>query len=426
MNIWQIFYNSIVVPLLWSVFHVGGLFNKKIKRGIEGRADLFEHLQHNAALLRGKFRLWFHASSMGEFEQAKPIIAEIKRAYPDVDIIATFFSPSGFDHSKNYKLANIISYLPFDSQSNAERFVELIKPNAAVMVRYDIWPNIIWALKKFNVPTFIANATMRQNSARKLPLIKQFHHSLYNSFTHILTVSENDRTAFLDFQFDRPMIEAIGDTRFDQVMMRKEDALKKNILSARITTGKKIFIVGQSWPEDEEVILPVIFKLQEIENDLLTIIVPHEPTVEHLEQLEYNLEGKTSFIRLSEINNYYKEKVILVDSIGVLVALYKYAHVVYIGGSFRQGVHNVLEPAVFGVPVAYGPKHTNSQEAVELAKLGGGFIIEDEKSLYRILRTLLDNEKERASSGAVAEEFVTTHCGATERFLQYIQPLLQQ
>ncbi|MFZ4620490.1 MAG: 3-deoxy-D-manno-octulosonic acid transferase [Bacteroidota bacterium] len=417
-------YNIFVVPLLWFAFHLGGLLNKKIRRGINGRKFLFRDLEENLKL-SGTKRIWFHASSLGEFEQAKPIIAAIKQRHPQSDIIATFFSPSGFDNSKNYKAANIISYIPFDSYGDVHKFIAMIRPNAAVMVRYDIWPNMIFALHKNHIPTMIANATMKEHSPRAFPVSRQFHQALYNNFTHILTVSKNDLNAFRQFDLTTPIMDAIGDTRFDQVMMRSIDARSKVLLSSSIIENKKIFIVGQSWPEDDSVIIPVLLKLQQHIPSLLTIIVPHEPTVEHLEELESELSDSISFIRFSELNNYAGQKVILIDSIGILVALYKYADVVYIGGSFKQGIHNVLEPAVFGKPVIYGPKHTNSQEAIELAKLGGGFVISDEKSLYRILRSLMDNTDLRNRSGAASESFVRENCGATERFLHYLEPFLK-
>lgn len=425
MNPFFIFYNTIVVPLLWILFRIGGIVNKKIRIGIEGREHLFEQLSENVVKLQGQSRFWFHASSLGEFEQAKPIIASIKKRYPGIDIIATFFSPSGFINSKNYRLANIVSYIPFDTRTNAKQFLDIIRPTVAIMVRYDIWPNIIYALQKKQIPSFIANATMSEHSLRKLPIALQFHRNLYNSFTQILTVSKSDQTAFQSFGTTIPIIKTIGDTRFDQVIMRSDDARQKYLLAASVIESKKIFIVGQSWPEDDDIILPVILKMQRLEPSLLTIIVPHEPTIEHLEELESKLEGDMSFIRFSEMNNYNNENIILIDSVGVLVALYKYAHVVYVGGSFRQGIHNVLEPAVFGIPVIYGPKHTNSQEAIELVKRGGGFVVENEKDLYRILRTLLDNSTLRSKAGSIAETFVRENCGATERFLQLLEPYLK-
>jgi len=283
---------------------------------------------------------------------------------------------------------------------------------------------MIFALKKNAIPIMIANATMQKNSLRKLPLIFQFHRILYNCFSQILTVSANDEQSFREFKTTLPEIKSIGDTRFDQVMMRSEDARQKHLLANSVIQNKKIFIVGQSWGEDDTVILPVLLKIQKVEPQLLTIIVPHEPTVEHLEELESKLNSEITSIRFSEMNNYNNEKVILIDSVGILVALYQYAHVVYIGGSFKQGIHNVLEPAVFGNPVIFGPKHTNSQEAVELARRGGGFVIENEKELYRTLRMLLDNETKRTNAGEISKTFVFENCGATERFLKYLEPYL--
>lgn len=424
MNPYLIVYNIIVVPLLWCVFHLGGFFNAKIRRGIEGRKNLFRDLTVQTEKLNGTSRIWFHASSLGEFEQAKPIIAEIKKLYPQTDIIATFFSPSGYENSKNYKLASIISYIPFDSMHSVARFIDLVRPNAAIMVRYDIWPNMIFALRKRNIPIVIANATMKTSSLRTLPLLRQFHRSLYNCFSQILTVSQNDKDAFHIFGTSVPVIDAIGDTRFDQVMTRSIDARQKHVLSVTVLGQKKIFIVGQSWGEDDDVIIPVLLKLQQIEESLLTIIVPHEPTVEHLEELESKLEGSITYIRFSEMNSYNNEKVILIDSIGILVALYQYAHVVYVGGSFRQGIHNILEPAIFGVPLIYGPKHTNSQEAVELSALGGGFIVQGQRDLYRTLRALLQDPDARKSAGSISESFVREHCGATGQILRHLQPYL--
>lgn len=426
MNFFLLLYNIIVVPSLWTIFHLGAFINRKIRRGVEGRRDLFTTLSLQLEKLSGRKRVWFHASSLGEFEQAKPIIAEVVRQMPGTDIIATFFSPSGLENSRNYKLAGVITYLPFDSMTNVHRFIELVRPDVAVMVRYDIWPNLVDEVRRRAIPLFIANATMKEDSPRFFPLLVPFHRWLYDRFTHILTVSENDRAAFERFGLQGPHLEAIGDTRFDQVMKRSIDARTKKVLAPEIVKDRTVFIVGQSWPEDDEVIIPVLKKLSERHPSLLTIIVPHEPTEEHLDQLEESLGNGVRHIRFSELNHYDGEPVIVVDGIGILVALYSYAHVVYIGGSFRQGIHNVLEPAVFGLPVIYGPKHTNSQEAVTLAHLGGGMVVHNSRDLYRTLSTMLTDEEQRSEAGAISAQFVSENCGATERFLHHLLPLLER
>ena len=409
---------------MWCVFRFGGLFNDKIRRGIKGRENLNTTIGNDIQRLRGKYRLWFHSSSLGEFEQAKPIISAIKRSRPDVDVIATFFSPSGYEHSKSYKLADIISYLPFDSPRRVSTFVDIVRPTVVVMVRYDVWPNLIWALQKRKIPVMIANATMKKRSLRKVFLLRQFHRALYNCLSLILTVSDNDKHSFEDFGFTSPRIESIGDSRFDQVKTRRDEAAKKHILSDRLVKGKQVIVVGQSWDADDIVVLPALLRLQEEMPELLTILVPHEPTIENLEQVEYRLEGRTSFIRFSEMNDYKDEKVILIDSVGVLVPLYRFAAVAFVGGGFRQGVHNVLEPAAFGIPVLYGPKHTNSQEAVALAKAGGGFIVENEPQVYSVLNSLFENEPMRLEAGRKALAMVNENLGATERVMKYLMPYL--
>jgi len=422
--VWKSFYNVLIVPVMWCVFQFGGLFNDKIRRGIKGRENLNKAIERDIQRLHGKYRLWFHSSSMGEFEQAKPIISAIKRSRPDVDIIATFFSPSGYEHSQSYKLADVIAYLPFDSPRRVSSFVDIVRPTAVVMVRYDVWPNLIWALQKRNIPAMIANATMKKRSMRKVFLLRQFHRALYNCLSLILTVSETDKLSFQDFGITAPKIEPIGDSRFDQVKTRRDEAAKKHILSDRIVKGKQVVVIGQSWDADNVVVLPALLRLQETMPQLLTILVPHEPSVENLEQVEYRLEGRTSFIRFSEMNDYRDEKVILIDSVGVLVPLYRFADAAFVGGSFRQGVHNVLEPAAFGIPVLYGPKHTNSQEAVALAKAGGGFVVENEEQVYGILKLLLENEPKRAEAGSKALAMVNENLGATERVMKYLMPYL--
>lgn len=403
---------------------IAALFNIKIRRGVEGRRELYEKIGRDISKLTSKRRVWFHSSSMGEFEQAKPIIAALRKKYRDINIIVTFFSPSGYDHSKSYKLADVITYIPFDTKENARRFLDLIQPTAAVFVRYDVWPNHLWELNARSIPTFIANATMRSTSARFYPLMKSFHRFLFNNFEAIFTVSEKDADAFTLFGLTHPSIEVIGDTRYDQVWQRSTDAKKKHLLPPAIIKGKKLLLAGSTWPEDEEVLLPSIKKILQYDSNVLVILVPHEPTEDALEDVEIRLGSKPRSIRFSNLNDYANERIIIVDSIGILMALYQYANVAYVGGSFRQGIHNVLEPAVYGIPVVFGPKHTNSQEAMELARRSGGFIVNDQQECYRTLRTLLDDKKANAIAGKQALMLVEENIGATERFIRHLKKFL--
>ena len=418
---WKLLYRTVVIPALWLFLQAAALTSPKVRRGIRGRRNLFPLLERRMAALPPGKRVWFHASSMGEFEQAKPIIAELKRRHPQVRVITTFFSPSGYENSRRYTLNDAVSYLPFDTAANARRFLRTVAPDAAVMVRYDIWPNHVWELRAQGVPTLIANATMSRQSERKVPLVRSFHTHVYNAIDAILTVSSSDAEAFRDFRLDRPVVEAIGDTRFDQVSQRSAEARKRHIIAERITAGRKVLVAGSTWPDDEEVLLPAFVELQHAFPDALLVLVPHEPTVEHLEDVEAELAGKTSSIRFSALNDYSGERVIVVDSIGVLLSLYACAHAAYVGGSFRQGVHNTLEAAVYGIPVLFGPKHRNSQEPLQLVGAGGAFVVNDSRDLFRALENLFRDEAARVAAGRRAAQFVQANTGATERFLRHLE-----
>ena len=224
---------------------------------------------------------------MGEFEQAKPIIEQIKRNV-EVNIVVTFFSPSGYKNSLKYPYADIIAYLPLDSVLNARRFVSIIKPSAVLFMRYDFWPNFIWVLSMYKIPTFIVDATMKVKSKRKLLLVKQFHKYLFRDFTKILCVSEKDKLNFKEFDIPDEMLSVVGDTRFDRVHQKSLEAKKKNLFRDEITKGKKILVLGSSWESDEEIILPAIKKLFEYLDNILVVIAPHEPTPKKLEELEYS------------------------------------------------------------------------------------------------------------------------------------------
>lgn len=422
---WRLFYNIIVVPLGWLGFQIAGVLNAKVRRGIRGRRGLFPRLEERLRVLDpAAKRIWFHSASLGEFEQAKPIISELKKRSPGLLIIVSFFSPSGFEHSTNYKLADLITYLPFDSFGNASRFVRLIRPSALVMLRYDVWPNHLWAAKRNGVPTFIASATLQSTTARSFPVLRQFFAALYDCIDDILTVSEADRAIFASLRLRHPVLQVIGDTRYDQVVRRGRESKTRQLLPERATRGKRILVVGSSWKEDEEELLPACLALLREHQEMLVIVVPHEPTLDHLERLEQQLNGSASSIRFSEINDYREERFIIVDSVGLLMPLYQYAAVAYVGGSFGSGVHNVLEPAAYRVPIVFGPHHENSQEAVRFANEGAAFAVKNGEELLQVLRRLFESDAARAAAGAKAQQLVDESAGATERFLSYLEKVL--
>lgn len=419
-RIWLFLYNVFVIPPLSFLLTVGQFFNSKIKLGIAGRKRLFEELILNASdLNKGNKLVWFHSSSLGEFEQAKPIIEKLKESR-NVNILVTFFSPSGYENSKKYPYADLVSYIPLDTQAYAEKFVQVVNPDLVLFMRYDIWPNHIWHLWKKQIPTLLVDATMRKKSPRKSFFALSFHKSLYKNITKILTVSEEDADNFRVFGCTDNQLKSVGDTRFDRVYQRSLVAKERKLIRPEILEGKKVFVVGSSWFEDEEVILPAIITALKYHPDLLVIIAPHEPTIAHLEKLENDFSGKQKTIRFSYLNSYDGERVILVDSIGILLTLYCYADVAFVGGSFKSNIHNSLEAAVYGVPVMFGPKIHNSQEAIHLAKIGGGIIIKNKKEAYRQLKHLLINDSLRLNKGKTAGDYVLNNIGATDKILSEV------
>ena len=418
--VWQFCYNFIFLPLFYLLVRFSSLFIQKIRRGIRGRKRIFEDLIINRTLINKLNKnIWFHSSSLGEFEQAKPIIEELKKN-KQVNIIVSFFSPSGYENSRKYRYADLITYLPFDTRENAEKFVDIVQPDLAIFMRYDIWPNHIWALAGKNIPCFLVDATMRRGSARKWPLIKSFHKSLFKNINKILTVSEDDANRFKSFDCSPQQLKVVGDTRFDRVYKRGLVAKESKLINPAILKGKKILVAGSTWEQDEEVIIPAFQKLAKYDKDVLLMIAPHEPTLLHLEKLENEFARTLPSIRFSYLNDYSGQRVIIVDSIGILLTLYTYADVAFIGGSFKQNVHNVLEAAVYGIPVLFGPKIEKSQEAKQLADTGGGIVIHNKPEAYRNLRLLFNDTELRKTRGKSSLDYVQKNIGATEKIIKEI------
>ncbi|MFH0734379.1 MAG: glycosyltransferase N-terminal domain-containing protein [bacterium] len=421
-----LFYNYVVLPLLYLFFQLLQIFNKKVKSAISDRKLLFLTLPDKINNLKqGNKIIWFHSSSMGEFEQAKPIIEKLKQN-DKISIFVSFFSPSGYNNSLKYSFADAISYIPFDTVWNMKRFINMVKPDLAIFMRYDIWPNTIWELKKNNIPSFIVDATMRADSKRKLPFSKGFHVDLYSAITLILTVSEADKKNFEDFEISSQKVTAVGDTRFDRVYQKSLQAKDKKLFWDGMFANKKVVVLGSSWEADEEVIIPAFLKLCKYDKDVILIIVPHEPTIEHLERTESVLGNQVKHIRFSYLNNYTDEQIIIIDSIGILLTLYFYADIAYVGGSFKQGIHNVLEPAVYGIPVMFGPKIQTSQEAQILVQKGAGILVRDKMEAYKALRKLLTDKTYCESLGKIAGRYVSSNIGATDKIIHEVYKVLDK
>ena len=425
---WLLLYNIIAVPFMWIAFRILALQNAKIRKGIEGRKSLFDKLESELKKFpENKPRFWIHNSSMGEFEQAKPLIRELKNRLPHCVILVTFFSPSGKEYVKDDHGADILSYMPFDTYLRARRFVALMKPNAAIVIRHEFWPNHLCALKREGIPSVLINASIRHEHTFRYPFILSVYRFLFGCFDAALSVSQETIDIINKYRLCHGTAEVAGDTRYDQVVQRARDA-EPVVAPLRQFKGRRsCFVAGSTWPSDEAVLFPALVRLKDRGLLPWVILVPHEPTEEHLEQAEKTLhKSGFSTLRFSDIGK--KDAagcdILLVDRIGLLASLYALGELAFVGGGFGPGVHQVLEPAAFGLAVFYGPRSTNSYEASQLQKRGVGFVVRDTDALSNQLIRFFQNPKQMENLGQKAAAIVKENLGASQRIVTCLEQML--
>lgn len=395
---------SAVVAFL-KIFPFGSL-----GRFIQTRKILLATIRdHYGKVDRSRENILIHVSSFGELEQAKPIITELKHRNPSIHIHLTFFSPSGYENAiSKYKDPDIITYLPLDTRSSVREFLDIVCPNKVVFIRYDVWPILIQELTERRIWVALVCATLNQKKLQN-PITRGLFTDTYKQFDKILANRPSDATAFAALDISA---EAAGDTRFDQVLARKELAENNASLLPEQLQQKIILVAGSTWEDDERLLAEAA-----LPEELMLIIVPHKTDREHLAFIK-SLFGDSIFY--SAIDNYQGERTIIVDSIGKLFELYKNGQIAYVGGGFGAGVHNVLEPAVWGLPVMCGPKIERSLEIAELIAAGGCTIISDAQSLSIRVNELFQNEEYRESCEKKSVVYVAEHSGAVEKAVQLI------
>ncbi len=359
--------------------------------------------------------IWFHAASLGEFEQGRPLIEKIKTEHPDYKILLTFFSPSGYEVRKNYEGADVICYLPFDTPYRVHKFLNLANPAIAIFIKYEFWANYLKELKRRDIPVYIISAIFRPQQV--------FFKWYASSYRKILTCFDR---LFVQDEYSRDLlatygitnVTVAGDTRFDRVLDVQRKSRKIEVIQNFINhpEGEKrtVLVAGSSWPQDEELFVEYFNEHPELK----LIIAPHEIHKEHLLGISALLKRKS--IRLSEATSGESlagVDCIIVDSFGLLSSIYRYGDIAYIGGGFGAGIHNILEAAVYGIPVIFGPKFQKFKEARDLLALGGAFTISDEDSFDSRMNDLLSYPELRIEAGKLAGEFVSGHAGVTERIL---------
>ena len=364
--------------------------------------------------------IWFHASSLGEFEQGRPMMEKIKAEHPEYKILLTFFSPSGYEVRKNYNGADVICYLPFDTPYRVKKFLNLANPSIAVFIKYEFWGNYLQELKHRNIPVYIISSIFRRDQLFFQWFGYPYRKMLY-CFTHLFV--QDDRSAALLKEFGITNVTVTGDTRFDRVLDVRNQARELSPVEHFVCEGgkeKKLTLVaGSSWPQDEEILIPYFNEHPEMK----LIIAPHEIHREHLMYIESLL--KRPSVRLSDVFHDQSlaegKDCLIVDSFGLLSSIYRYGTIAYIGGGFGAGIHNTLEAAVYGIPVLFGPKYHKFKEAKDLIKVGGGFSVSDKQSFCEKMDELLTYHEVLEAAGESAGQFVNGTAGATDKILRIIK-----
>jgi len=429
-TIWFVVYNTIVVPLMWGIFHFLAVFNQKVRHGLRGRRILWRDLE---TFLQKKTpaagpTILFHSASLGEYEQIRPILKAVKKNHPEWHLVVTFFSPSGYENFKKDPELELAVYLPVDSLRSVHRFLSRLQPAAIVISKHDVWPNFIWTAERRRIPVLLINATLPRDSNISRWPGRLFYRQVYARISAIFPASETDQKEFRKLSVPENHLRVLGDTRFDQVLRRAEESRAGQFFPQEWRSSPFVFVAGSTWPSDEEHILPALFQFFRIHPESRFVVVPHEPTEHHVAELLAKFETEKIPVLLysrwqagAAATAYH---FLLVDRIGVLANLYAYSHLAFVGGSFDPGVHNVMEPAASANAVLFGPRILNSPEAQELVRRGAGFVVTSRDEMLRVLNDLTSDSRKMESARHVARSFVLENAGATDAIVREIESVI--
>ncbi|MEO6695402.1 MAG: glycosyltransferase N-terminal domain-containing protein [Ignavibacteria bacterium] len=422
-GLWYRIYNVLGVPFLWLFFNIYGVINSKVKEGLKDRRDLFGMLNRSLSVLKNKKNVLIHSSSLGEYQQALPLVEELSKK--NYNVFLSFFSPSGYNNSRITFHNAVKTYIPLDSVSKQKKFLDLINPEIIIFIRYDLWFNLLFEAKKRNIKTVLANARFDENdSTWRIPVISSFKKALYGMIETIFVIDDYDETNYKKIlKGEDVKIIKVGDSKFERVYQSAGKIKEIEILPEKIIAGKKIFVMGSSWKDDEEVVLPAVDKSLEFDKDLLTILVPHEPKESKILALERSIENNyknIQSVRYSDLENYNDQNLIILDMIGLLSKIYSLAYISYVGGGFKTGLHNILEPAIFNMPILFSNEIKNSDEDEILIKSGCGIVISDTKQFYRIFRKFLNDKSHRDATGDKCRLVFQGSIGIAEKIVNII------
>ena len=394
----------------WILRLAALLGHKKARKLVKGQARALAELREWAATLGGSQVLWFHAASVGEFEQARPIIERLHSELPFRKVLLTFFSPSGYELRKNYPLVDKVTYLPFATRRNARKMLEILPLEAAVMVKYEFWPAYLKALKAKHIPTYLISAIFRPGQLFFLPWGKMYL-KLLHAFEHIFV--QDQSSSDLLQRYGVKAVTVAGDTRFDRVTEVRKQAKDLPMVDGFVAGAPRVIVAGSTWQRDEQYLARYMAERE----DVKLVLVPHEIDSAHLHEIFQYFEGR--YVRYTEATpqNVNKCRVLLVDTIGVLSSIYRYGHVAYIGGGFGVSIHNTLEAAVYGMPVVFGPTWKKFREAHGLLAAGAAITVKNYREFADALDRAFDNQ---SIMGQRANDYVQSECGATDKILKQL------
>ena len=417
---WFVVYNLLILNFISGAVKILAPFRQNIRDGLEKREGLWERLENSVSKRDWqKPLLWFHVASAGELLQAQPIIdrcsaqgSECLLTYSSINAFRWLEQPG---QKENINLL-AAEFLPFDLISNVRRLLGLLQPSRLIWVSYDLWPNLVWEAHRQKIPQSLVSGIVHASSLRTVNFAgRSFFRSLYECLDQILTVSEADRQRILSAFPDHPYVEVMGDTRCDSVLERRDNLQVPKLSEA--AKNKLVFIAGSTWPQDEKCVFPGLKDALESYPDLFLIIAPHEPSEYHLSNVETYFAG-IPMTRWSNISfDSEKIRIILIDTVGILALMYHHAQMVYVGGAFTTGVHNVLEPAVMGATVSFGPKHSNSMESLQMLEQGLAACVKNSDEFQSWLNSMLSDRTRCMELGKRSKEYVEGQAGASERCL---------
>lgn len=411
-SFYLIFLYNIFIAAYSLILHISSLWNPKAKDWLEGRKFLFSDLRKK--IKETDLLIWIHSASAGEFEQAKPIMEGLKKVYPGHKIVATLFSPSGYNQAKKYSLVDCTLYLPLDTPQNAKRFLDEVRPQLIVFIKYDYWYYHLKEANQRKIPMLLASAIFLPHQTF-FKWYGGFYRKMLLFFNHIFVQDRASIDLLQKINIENASVS--GDTRFDRVIhIANEFAAIKYITG--FINNHPVFIAGSTWPEDEKAIKELTNKFSTVK----FILAPHEINSSHINQLQKDFPASILYSQPGNSEDLSSRSVLIIDNVGMLSRLYHYATVAYIGGGFtKDGIHNALEAAVFGKPVLFGPNYKRYREAEGLIEKGGAFSFSNASELENLVNTFLTDHVAYEKACTASKEYVYTEAGATEKILNYIQ-----